>query len=277
MAQLHLQLRQFFLVLLLASLVVRLVLPSTGAAGVPIRFPGAADEIEAADARAFGTSRDAGRENSAPVSRSMPGMPELAVTSSDRFARCHRPGVAARVATTSGTSRAIAHERTKMVANTRSARRLLSTAIAVAVLGWSTVALAAAQAPAEHGLSQKAVEIARPFGFPITNSMVVTWIVALGLIVFAQLATRRMTRSPRARRTSGVARRKPVRAAREHHRPAPGRADVLVLRDDLHLHSRRQLDRPGSRRRHDRVGTPDGARLRRSTSRCSAAPTPIST
>ncbi len=30
----------------------------------------------------------------------------------------------------------------------------------------------------EHGLSQKAVEIARPFGFPITNSMVVTWIVA---------------------------------------------------------------------------------------------------
>ena len=27
--------------------------------------------------------------------------------------------------------------------------------------------------PAEHGLSQMAVEIARPFGFPITNSMVV--------------------------------------------------------------------------------------------------------
>ena len=83
-----------------------------------------------------------------------------------------------------------------MVANTRSARRLLSTAMAVAVLGWSTVALAAAQAPAEHGLSQKAVEIARPLGFPITNSMVVTWIVALGLIVFAQSATRRMTEVP---------------------------------------------------------------------------------
>ena len=30
----------------------------------------------------------------------------------------------------------------------------------------------------EHALPQKAVEIARPFGFPITNSMVVTWIVA---------------------------------------------------------------------------------------------------
>ena len=50
--------------------------------------------------------------------------------------------------------------------------------------------------PAEHGLSQKAVEIARPFGFPITNSMVVTWIVAVGLIVFAQLATRKMTQVP---------------------------------------------------------------------------------
>jgi len=50
--------------------------------------------------------------------------------------------------------------------------------------------------PVHHGLSQKAVEIARPFGFPITNSMVVTWIVAVGLIVFAQMATRRMTQVP---------------------------------------------------------------------------------
>jgi F-type H+-transporting ATPase subunit a len=48
----------------------------------------------------------------------------------------------------------------------------------------------------EHGLSQKAVEIARPFGFPVTNSMVVTWIVAIGLIVFAQLATRNMKQVP---------------------------------------------------------------------------------
>jgi F-type H+-transporting ATPase subunit a len=48
----------------------------------------------------------------------------------------------------------------------------------------------------EHGLSQKAVEIARPFGFPITNSMIVTWIVALGLILFARMSTRRMTEVP---------------------------------------------------------------------------------
>jgi len=49
---------------------------------------------------------------------------------------------------------------------------------------------------AGHGISQKAVEIARPFGFPITNSMLVTWMVAAGLIVFAQLATRNMAHVP---------------------------------------------------------------------------------
>jgi F-type H+-transporting ATPase subunit a len=48
----------------------------------------------------------------------------------------------------------------------------------------------------EHGLSAKAVEIARPFNFPITNSMVVSWAVALGLIVFAQVATREMKQVP---------------------------------------------------------------------------------
>jgi F-type H+-transporting ATPase subunit a len=48
----------------------------------------------------------------------------------------------------------------------------------------------------EHGLSQKAVEITRPFGFPITNSMVVSWIVAVGLIIFARVATRDMKHVP---------------------------------------------------------------------------------
>lgn len=48
----------------------------------------------------------------------------------------------------------------------------------------------------EHGLSAKAVEIARPFNFPITNSMVVSWIVAVGLIIFAQFATRNMKQVP---------------------------------------------------------------------------------
>jgi F-type H+-transporting ATPase subunit a len=48
----------------------------------------------------------------------------------------------------------------------------------------------------ESSLPRNAVEIARPLGFPITNSMIVTWVVALGLIVFAQLATRNMKPVP---------------------------------------------------------------------------------
>jgi F-type H+-transporting ATPase subunit a len=72
-------------------------------------------------------------------------------------------------------------------------RRAARGAIAVNVLDILCLGLFE---PAQHGLSQKAVEIARPFGFPITNSMVVTWIVAVGLIVFAQLSTRRMSQVP---------------------------------------------------------------------------------
>ena len=40
------------------------------------------------------------------------------------------------------------------------------------------------------------MEIGRVFGLPITNSMVVSWVVALGLIVFAQVATREMKQVP---------------------------------------------------------------------------------
>ena len=52
--------------------------------------------------------------------------------------------------------------------------------------------------PAEHeeGLPRNALEIARPFGFPITNSMVVSWVAALGLIIFARFATRDMKHVP---------------------------------------------------------------------------------
>ncbi len=55
---------------------------------------------------------------------------------------------------------------------------------------------AATAEPAESHLPQNAVEIARPFGFPITNSMVVTWIVAAGLIIFSRLTTRNMKQVP---------------------------------------------------------------------------------
>jgi len=47
-----------------------------------------------------------------------------------------------------------------------------------------------------HGLSPKAVQIASPFGFPITNSMLVSWAVAIALILFAQRTTKTMNQVP---------------------------------------------------------------------------------
>ena len=87
-----------------------------------------------------------------------------------------------------------------------SRRWMLAVLCVAALVGTWTLTLAAQSPPAHaaatdapaHGLSQSAVEIARPLGFAITNSMVVTWIVAIGLIVFAQLATRKMTQVPGA-------------------------------------------------------------------------------
>ena len=132
--------------------------------------------------------------------------------------------------------------------------------------------------PVEHGLSQKAVEIARPFGFPITNSMVVTWIVAVGLIVFAQIATRHMTQVPGGAQNflewlveglygflEGII--GPHLVKRTFWFFATIFIFILAANWVGLI--------PG--RRHDWVGTSDRAWLRRSSSRCSAAPTPIST
>ncbi|HXX35088.1 MAG TPA: hypothetical protein VEM15_11510, partial [Thermodesulfobacteriota bacterium] len=74
-------------------------------------------------------------------------------------------------------------------------KAVMTWVVTVILLGAAFVPLAMAE-PQEHGLPQKAVEIARPFGFPITNSMVVTWIVAAGLIIFARFATRDMKHVP---------------------------------------------------------------------------------
>lgn len=49
---------------------------------------------------------------------------------------------------------------------------------------------------AHHTLTPYAVEIANVGGFRITNSMLVTWIVAAGLIIFAQMATRNIRAVP---------------------------------------------------------------------------------
>lgn len=80
------------------------------------------------------------------------------------------------------------------------------------VMGWSAEAAAIpakveaassgdASGHEDEGLTAHAVEIWAPevpfIGrFPITNSMLVTWAVALGLILFAQLATRNMQQVP---------------------------------------------------------------------------------
>src|ERR1017187_8090290 len=48
----------------------------------------------------------------------------------------------------------------------------------------------------EHGLSPDALRLGSSGSSFVTSSMVVTWIVALGLIVFAQVATRKMQLAP---------------------------------------------------------------------------------
>jgi F-type H+-transporting ATPase subunit a len=60
----------------------------------------------------------------------------------------------------------------------------------------SAISAEAAGAHAEHGLSPSAAKITSIAGLPITNSMIVTWVVALALIVFTQMATRRMQPVP---------------------------------------------------------------------------------
>jgi F-type H+-transporting ATPase subunit a len=71
-----------------------------------------------------------------------------------------------------------------------------STGSQAALANAEGVTAAKASEPEEHGIPQAAIEIARPFGLPITNSMFVSWIVALGLIIFARFATRNMNQVP---------------------------------------------------------------------------------
>src|SRR5262245_39560969 len=49
-----------------------------------------------------------------------------------------------------------------------------------------------AAAEEHHGLPPAAVDLFRIGPLPVTNSMMVTWAVALGLIIFAQVATRKI-------------------------------------------------------------------------------------
>jgi F-type H+-transporting ATPase subunit a len=76
------------------------------------------------------------------------------------------------------------------------ARRAITTGAALGALFVSVGSGVVFAASEEHGLSQRALDIARPFGIPITNSMIVTWVVALCLVIFARFATRNMKQVP---------------------------------------------------------------------------------
>lgn len=82
-------------------------------------------------------------------------------------------------------------------------QRIRAILLCVILAGLPLVGFAAeANAPAvpaahaEEGIPTSAVEITRIGLFPITNSMIVIWAVALGLIIFAQVATRNMKEIP---------------------------------------------------------------------------------
>src|SRR5262249_52745810 len=69
---------------------------------------------------------------------------------------------------------------------------------ALPLMGFSAEATAPAVpvAHAEEGLPPGAGKVFSIGPLPVTNSMLVTWIVSLGLIIFAQVATRNMKEVP---------------------------------------------------------------------------------
>ena len=68
--------------------------------------------------------------------------------------------------------------------------------VAALALGGTSQQAEPSAPPESHVLPAKAVQIASPLGFRITNSMLVSWIVAIGIVVFAQRATKKMNQVP---------------------------------------------------------------------------------
>ena len=77
-------------------------------------------------------------------------------------------------------------------------RCLLMSILALASSAMFATSTFAAEAVAtEHeGVSLKPEMLVQIGGFGITNSMLVTWIVAAGIIIFSQIATRRVRAIP---------------------------------------------------------------------------------
>src|SRR3989440_5668242 len=90
-------------------------------------------------------------------------------------------------------------EESRALANTEMRNRYLLMSI-LALMGgviFAASAIAAEAAPAEHeGVPLKAAPLVQIGKFAITNSMLVTWIVAAAIIIFAQIATRRIQPIP---------------------------------------------------------------------------------
>ena len=83
-------------------------------------------------------------------------------------------------------------------ANAAETAHELPATAAAAAHGAAETATAAAAAHAEHhGLPSAAVPVFHIGAFPVTNSMLVTWIVAIGIIIFAQVAMRNVQAVPR--------------------------------------------------------------------------------
>ena len=136
-------------------------------------------------------------------------------------------------------------------------------------------ARAAEPAKAEHeALPLKAEKLFTIGKFAVTNSMLVTWIVAAGIIVFAQAATRKIKPIPSGMQNfwewlveglygflEGVIGR------------SVGPENILVFRDHFHLHFVFELVRTHSRRRDGRLGTSRSGDkyLSRRSSACFAA------
>ena len=88
----------------------------------------------------------------------------------------------------------------------------------------------------EEGLPSAAPRI-KLGPFTVTNSMIVTWIVALGIIIFAQIATRNIKQVPEGAQNfwewlveSLYSFLEDIIGARS------GEEDVLVFRHDFHFH-----------------------------------------
>ncbi len=71
--------------------------------------------------------------------------------------------------------------------------RLIALILLFTLLPFEGVLCAASE---EHGLSPAAVQVFSVFGFPISNSMIITWVVTVLLIVAVRVATHNMTLVP---------------------------------------------------------------------------------